>query len=436
MKARVKNLLIIIGVQTAITLVIPLTVFAKSPIWAPGPLAHIIEEGLANNQSIKSLESQIDALKEQVPLAGSLPDPRLGIALINLPVDSLRFDEEPMTQKQISIAQKFPWFGKLDLQSTKATLAVKQKEMILNAERLLLSKKIANAYYELGFVTKSQEINTRLTQMLQRILRAAESRYVTGKGLQQSIFQAQVELSKLSEESITLRKKRRVIEDRLNELLNRELFESIIPPKNLPPPYFTLSIPELKTFVLKNNPRLKAKKYEILIAHAGIELARKDYWPDMDIKVSYGQREENRAGQNWDDFVSTGITMNIPLWQKTRQDKKLAAATASHRSKKQLYNNLEDSLNHKVDAAATEILDLQENFLLYNDALIPQTKQWARAALDAYEVGRVEFDTMIKAQIQLLKFELQAQRYLFNIYQKRADLEEMIGQPLAEEQGD
>ena len=73
---------------------------------------------------------------------------------------------------------------------------------------------------------------------------------------------------------------------------------------------------------------------------------------------------------------------------------------------------------------------------MYNDALIPQTEQWARAALDAYEVGKVEFDTMIKAQIQLLKFELQAQRYLFNIYQKRADLEEMIGQPLIEEQGD
>ncbi|MBC2714466.1 MAG: TolC family protein [Desulfobacteraceae bacterium] len=436
MKMHLINRLIKIAGVTAIALMMPLATYAKSPIWAPEPLAHIIEEGLANNQSIKSLESQIDALKEQVPLAGSLPDPRLGIALINLPVDSLRFDEEPMTQKQISIAQKFPWFGKRGLQSDQAAFAVRQKEMVLNAERLSLSKEIANAYYELGFIAESQDINTRLTQMLQRILRAAESRYATGKGLQQNIFQAQVELSKLTEKSITLRKNHRVAEDRLNELLNREHFESIIPPVNLPSPYFTLSIPELKNFVLKNNPRLKAKKYEILQAQTGIELARKDYWPDMDVKVSYGQREENRAGQDWVDFFSTGITMNIPLWQKTRQDKKLAAVTASHRSKKQLYNNLEDSLNHQVDAAATEILDLQENFLLYNDALIPQTKQWARAALDAYEVGKVEFDTMIKAQTQLLKFELQAQRYLFNIYQKRADLEEMIGQHLTEEQGD
>jgi hypothetical protein len=64
------------------------------------------------------------------------------------------------------------------------------------------------------------------------------------------------------------------------------------------------------------------------------------------------------------------------------------------------------------------------------DALLVQSEQWARSSLAAYEGGRVEFNTTINAQIRLLRVELQAKRYLYSIYQKLAELEEVIGGPL------
>jgi hypothetical protein len=42
----------------------------------------------------------------------------------------------------------------------------------------------------------------------------------------------------------------------------------------------------------------------------------------------------------------------------------------------------------------------------------------------------VNFNTTINAQIQLLRFELQAENYLFGLYEKRAELEEVLGVPL------
>jgi len=42
-------------------------------------------------------------------------------------------------------------------------------------------------------------------------------------------------------------------------------------------------------------------------------------------------------------------------------------------------------------------------------------------------VGKVDFNTMINAQIRLLRFELNADKYLFDIYRKQAQLEEIIG---------
>ena len=406
------------------------TAFAQSPIWAPASLKLLIKEGLANNQSLKSIKYQFEALTEQVTAAGALADPRLGIGLMNMPTDTFRFDQEPMTQKQIFIAQKIPWSGKRALMSEDAQWSAKQKEMMLDAQRLMLSRNIADAWYELGFITKSREINDRMIELVDRILNAAESRYATGRGQQQNIFQAQVERSKLDTEQISLKSKRRVIENRINSLLNRTAYQPVVYVNDLEEPGIQLSLPDLKSIAQAKNPEIKIREYEIAQAKTRINLAEKDYWPDFDIMAAYGQRDESRSGQDWADFFSTTVSINLPVWQNSKQDKKLAAATAMHQASIQSYENLLEKISHQLDGLATEIINLQDNYSLYQQSLLPQAKNWARSALDAYEVGKVEFDTMINARMRLLMFELQAERYRVDVYKKRAELEVLIGQAL------
>ena len=125
--------------------------------------------------------------------------------------------------------------------------------------------------------------------------------------------------------------------------------------------------------------------------------------------------------------------MNLPLWQKKRQDPKLAATKNGHQAAMKFYQNLVASLPHRVDALATEIRYTQKNYRLLSDALLVQADQWARSSLLAYEVGSVEFNTMIVAQIRLLRFELQAESYIYKIYQKGEELKEIVGGPLQPE---
>jgi outer membrane protein TolC len=204
-----------------------------------------------------------------------------------------------------------------------------------------------------------------------------------------------------------------------------------VPPiKGLIYPDLQLEIEDLQSRALKENPQLRVRQAETDIAALEIELARKDYWPDMDIKLAYGQRDEDFNGRDLPDLVTGSVVMNIPLWQKKRQDPKLAASKKDHQAAIKFYQNLVESLPYKVDALATEIRNNQKNYRLISDALLFQAEQWASSSLSAYEVGSVEFSTMINAQIRLLRFELQAENYLFNIYQKQAALEEVIGGPL------
>jgi outer membrane protein TolC len=405
----------------------PSSLLAASLIWAPPALNELIEEGLTQNKEIQSLEAQVESLKEEVPFAGALDDPRLGLAILNLPTDSFSFDEEPMTQKQISIAQKIPWFGKLDLKSQGATLKALRQKAILDAKRLELEKKIAISYYELGFITSSLETNKRLIEIVNQLLRVAETRYGTGRGLQQDVLQAQVEVSKLLDEKITLEKRRRTLADRINELLNREHFMVVEPLTGLEFMDLQLNPEELTSMALQENPQLRVKQTEIDIVQIGIDLAKKDYWPDMDLKLAYGQRDEDRTGRSLPDFVSAQVVVNIPIWQKTRQDSKLSSTLKAREAAEKSYRNLVKSLPFQVDALITEIRDTQKNYKLFTDALLLQADQWARSSQAAYEVGSLEFNTMLDAQIRLLRFALQADKYLFDIYRKRAELEEVLG---------
>jgi outer membrane protein TolC len=403
---------------------------AASPIWAPAYLSGLIEEGLAENREIQSLEARVESLKKEIPFAGSLDDPRLGLAILNLPTDSFSFSQEPMTQKQISIGQKIPWFGKLDLRSQQAALKALRQQALLDAKRLQLAKQIAVGYYELGFIVKSIEINKRLTEIINQLLQVAETRYSTGRGLQQDVLQAQVELSKLLDEKILLEKRRRTATDRINELLNRDRFTMVEPPTELELMSLRLNVQDLTSRMLQENPQLRVKQADIGIAETEVELAKKDYWPDMDFRVAYGQRDEDRTGRSLPDFVSAQVVMNLPLWQKTRQDPKFEATMKAREAAEKSHQNLLKSLPYQVDALVTDIHETQDNYKLFTEALLLQADQWARSSQSAYEVGTIEFNTMISAHIRLLRFELQADKYLFDVYQRRAELEEILGGPI------
>jgi outer membrane protein TolC len=409
---------------------VPTDTMAESPIWATPSLTRLIEEGIAENKEIKSLEDKVESLKNEIPFEGALDDPRLGFAVLNLPTDTFDFDQEPMTQKQISIAQKIPWFGKLDLRSQRATIKMIRQKAMLDTKRLELARNIAVAYYDLGFTSQSLKTNERLMEIVSQLLRVAETRYATGGGLQQDVLQAQVEFSKLLDEKIMLEKRSRTLNDRINELLNREEFMVTEPEADLRLMSLDLNAKELTSKALQDNPQLRAKKADIDIAYVGVELAKMDYWPDMDIKLAYGQREEDRTGRDLPDFVSGQVVINIPLWFKMRQNPKLTAALKARQAAENSYRNLAESLPHQVDALITQINDTEKNYKLFSEALLLQADQWARSSQSAYEVGSIEFNTMINAQIRLLRFELQADNYLFETYRKRAQLEELLGGPV------
>lgn len=395
-------------------------------------LDELIREAMVSNQDIASLEEKAHALRAEAPFAGSLKDPVVGFALLNLPVDSFAFDEQPMTQKQISLSQQVPWFGKLSLAQQGAELMATEQEAMVKAMRLSVARQLKDAWYELGFVERSLEINGRLREIVQQMVEVAETRYATGEGLQQDILNGQVQLSELIDRDVTLAAVKRRLQDTIGGLLNREdIFVGSSGHLALPD-LVMLDKENLTAQMLKLNPLISARRAAVMKAEIDVQLAEKDYMPDMNFTVAYGQRDDLANGQDSPDFFSAGVSFTVPLWQNTRQDSKLAGAKKRLSSARKSLQALQKSLPHKVDSVVAEINSAEESKGLYTDAISIQVEQWADSSLAAYAVGRVEFNTMLAARVRQLQTQLKEEQYISQVYRKIAELEEVVGQPLIE----
>ncbi len=100
----------------------------------PGPpltVDEYVTQVLERNPSLSSMASAIEAAEQRVPQAGALPDPMVGLSLMSLPLDTFAFDQEPMTQKQLTLSQAFPAPGVRGARATVAEAGVETSRQML-----------------------------------------------------------------------------------------------------------------------------------------------------------------------------------------------------------------------------------------------------------------------------------------------------------------
>ncbi len=394
-------------------------------------LSELVQEALANNSELQSLEEKARALWAEAPFYGSLQDPKIGFIISNLPTDTFDFDQEAMTQKVISIDQQIPWFGTLDLAEQGAELMAVEQEAMATAARLSVSRQVKETWYELAFIERSLEINDRLREIISQVLQIAETRYATGSGLQQDILLAQVQLSELLDRDVSLQSSKRKMQDMLGSLLNRsDLFNETARPLD-PPDLAGLEQEKLTAAALQYNPLIAARRTAVLKAKVDVQLAEKAYMPEMGFRVAYGQRDDDPiSGNSRADLFTAGVILSVPLWQNTRQDSKLAGSNKRLLSARGSQQALENTLPHRINGLLSEINGARESRDLFADVLTVQAIQLADSSLAAYSVGKVEFNTMLTTHIRLLQIELKTEQFTYLIYKKLAELEETIGQPI------
>lgn len=390
-------------------------------------LAALLKEAAERNPDVIAARREADAAASRVEPSAALDDPMLEAGLINVPTGSWSLSREDMTMKMIGISQRLPYPGKRALRREAATREA--DAVAINAREALnrVQRDVKVAYFELWLADESIRISEANLGVLRQLLSLAEARYGVGQGTQADVFKAQTQLSRMEEERLKLGRERPALEAELARAIGRP--EAAITPQAPGLPLPALRLESLKAAARGSRPQLAAQQRMVDRGTAQVDLARKDYYPDFDVRLQYGQRD-NYLGMKRDDMVSITVAINLPVWGETKRDPKVSEAEAG-RSQAQVMlqarlNEVDAMLRQQVSAAEQGLRSLR----LYDGSLVPQARLASDASLSAYRVGRVDFFTLLDSRMTAFNAEVGRAAALVAYNKALAEIEFLTGTAL------
>jgi len=394
-------------------------------------LDSLISEALQANPDLAAAKLRYQAFEAKVPQAGSWPDPMFKTVFSNLPTDSWAMDQTPMSGIELMFTQKIPFPGKLGLKKNATrSMARKAEKEYESAEDFVISGLNQN-YYRLVLLERSIEITEKNKVLLEDFARIAQTRYSVGKGVQQDVLKAQVEVSKMMDKLISLDEMNKMARAKINVLLNRQPQDGLGQPKELTFRGLNYSEEELQNLAVGTNPALKGMGLSVEASRSAYRLSRREYLPDFTFSVSYRLRDEVQMdpvrGVN---FFSASAGINIPLYFWSKQKKKVQEKELNLESARRKYESKENNLKYNVSRLFYSLSRYTQEVELYRSAILPQARGSLESAKSGYQVDKVDFLTLVNNQLTLYKYEIAYHQALSSYFMAIAKLEEMVGRSL------
>jgi len=380
-----------------------------------------------DNPELAAAFSRWKADLQQIPQVTSLPDPKFTYQYY-----IQRVETRVGAQRQaLSIAQTFPWLGKLSLRGDAATQKANASYQRFRQARLKLAREVKDAYSEYYYLDRAIEITGQNAKLLKHIETIARIRYKTDAAGHPDVIRVQVEMGKLDDRIASLEEMRKPLAARLNAAMNRPSDTPLAVLKA--PAVGQIDLAALDELLEKNSPELAELDRTIAAEKIGIELARKNYWPDVMLGMSYIDTASSTGGRSpngdGDDPVIAMVSLNLPIW-RDKLDAGLRQAQFKHRGAIQARAAKLNSLRSQLVLIGYRYSDAQRKIALYRDTLLPKARQAMSASDAAYRGGKGGFQDLIDAQRVLLEFEITLQRGIADRAQRAAELEMVTGAAL------
>ncbi len=371
-------------------------------------LSTAVEVALADNPSLATMRSRAQAMAAIPSQVGTLPDPKLSFNALNLPVDTFNVGQEGMTQMQVGVSQAFPFPGKLGLRENAADYEAQAAGSEVDETRLWLIRSARTAWWQLLYLDKALDIVVKNQMLLREFVKIAQTKYTVGKGLQQDVLLAQLELSRLLDQQVRLTGVRRNEEARLNALLNWPTTKSLTlkykPDSRLPS---VLKEADLHRQAETTRPLLTAQRNYISAARSRVDLAKKDYYPDFNVGAVYGFRSGFNNDIERPDFASLLFSMSLPIYTGSKQDRALDQRNSELLQQNYKLQDTQQRVREEISRAMADYKRASEQTMLYKDGIIPQARQTVDSMLAGYQVNKVDFLNLVRSQITLYNYETQ-----------------------------
>ena len=393
----------------------------------PLTLAEAESLALQDEPGQSALAARSAALEEQAVVAGALPDPTLRLGLNNYPIESGGFSTEGMTSASAGIRQQFPGgktrsagnlhYGQL--------AAEKSRQAEARGADVLMATRIA--WLELYYWGKAHSLVTESRPFFDDLVGTTRSLYSVGRGNQQDVLRAELELSRLDDRLIEIERHLSRARAGLGRWIgpdaNRRPADKL--PGNSSPPDLAILVDGLR-----EHPAIRAADARVAAFDAGVELAEQRSRPGWALDVGYSYREGTlSSGEPRSDFITVAVTVDMPFFRKKSVDSVLSAALQDRSAAVAEKTDLSRGLESELRAEHARWQHLSQRLDLYRVRILSQANDHAQAALLAYQSDRGDFTDVMRGYIDDLNTRIEHVRLRVELEQSRAVLANLGGFP-------
>lgn len=388
-------------------------------------LADLLDEAERVHPSIKAEAQMVESKKARISQVKALPDPTVGVGWMgNIRPFSVQH-LDPSSYRGISAMQDLPYPGKLALRGQIAQKEVEAEKWNLEAARRQVRAEVKSAYYELWSVNQAIANTEKNKELIGKLARIAEEKYKVGKGLQQDVLRAQLEVSRILQTLTILNQRQRSLAARLNTLLLRPSDTPLGTLSAVEKSPLNYSLDELIEQGVANSPDIRRQEQLIEQSQYAVNLARKEYYPDFRIGYDYWQRPDLM------DMHGLNFTINVPIFYKKKQREGVNEANFAHESAKQSRESIHTELVFQVKDQFLRAKASDELLALYTQALVPQSSLALESSMAAYQTGTLDFESLISNFSSVLEYEINYYEELANYQKALVSLEQITGVELA-----
>ncbi|HDY7467464.1 TPA: TolC family protein [Vibrio vulnificus] len=399
------------------------------------PLTLLIEQALANDASRKQIFAQSQAMRESGVAASTLMDPKLKVGFGGLPVDSFKFDEDPMTNISVGLMQQFERGSTLELQSKKASQQADGMALQVAAREREVANGITQLWLELGYQQQAERVLLENQRLMRELESFISTNYSIGKSEAQDLLNAQLQVSQLEEKLQANQQMQHRILSQMSEWLGsewlyqqRDLKASNQLNWDALERLLSASSTTQHFAQLAQHPMVQMANANIAVSQTQVELAEQSYTPQFGVEVMYAYRQANNMkGEPASDLVSAYLTMDIPLFTGNRQDRAHAAAQYQVGAAQSQKDLLLAQMNAKVNALLVDRSNLEQRLERYQNTLLEQAKARTKAVERGYQNSTAQFNDVIAATRDELALELESQRLLTDLNQVNSNLAMLLG---------
>lgn len=350
----------------------------------------LVQEALAKNPGIGSKKAAYEAARARVFGAYLPEDPMFGVDAEGQPGAfevRNRMNDEYMAEQEIPFPVKLLFRGAMA--AREADMAYQEykeeeREVIWHVEQ---------PYYDLFLAKKTVAALEATKGLIDQISRSAQARYESGQVGQQDLLKAQIERSRILVEIFEWKEKEHLAQAHFSHLLDRPLHTVYEIPEKSGRSLLLHSRSELEGLALSKRPELLALKAGIEKAKAGRALTQTEWLPD--IKARYEKREfrDGRADEH-DAFIG----FSVPVWSLLKgAGGAWTGADLEVRSAEALYDDMKNEALLALHEAYSRFKSAENALLIYENSILPQSRQQAEVALTAYEAGKADLLELVEA---------------------------------------